>query len=205
MNKKRVTGESEKAKKIIAEHKGIIRSSQIRELGIHPRALYRLRDSGELLQLSRGVFCLNDYDTTGNLDLEIVSMRIPKAVICLVSALSYHKLTTQIPHNISIAIPKGMKSPIMDFPPLEVYHFSEIPYEKGIEYHTSNNAKIAVYDREKTIADCFKFRNSIGIDVVIEALKIYRQQDKPDFNKLIEYGRICRVEKIMTPYLEMLS
>ncbi len=205
MEGKRKTGEAERARKIISENNGIIRSTQIRDMGIHPRALYSLRDSGELLQLARGVFCLTDYETSGNLDLEIVSLKIPKAVVCLDSALSFHELTTHIPHNISIAIPKGVKSPKMDFPPLKVYHFSKNPYESGIEYHTSDNIEIAVYDREKTIVDCFKFRNSMGMDIVIEALKNYREQHKPDFNKIIAYARVCRLEKIMTPYLEMIQ
>ncbi len=197
--------ETEKALKIIEEYHGLIRTSQAIALGIHPRALYALRDSGELMQLTRGVYCLPHYEFSGSMDLEVVAVRIPKAVVCLVSALAFHEMTTHIPHTVSIAIPKSMKNPILEFPPIEVYHFSKNPYETGIEYHEKKHVTIAVYDREKTIIDCFKFRNTIGLDIAIEALKTYRQQQRPDFIKLIEYARICRVEKVMTPYLEMLQ
>jgi predicted transcriptional regulator of viral defense system len=134
--------------------------------------------------------------------LDIKLNRYPKAVVCLISALSFHGITTQIPHEVSLAIPRDSRAPSTDYPPLQVHQFTEGSYKARIEAHMIDGAKVQVYSPEKTLADCFKFRNKIGMDVVLEALKLCRSRMKFDSKKILEYARICRVEQIMRPYLE---
>jgi len=133
-----------------------------------------------------------------------LSLRFPYAVVCLISALAYHHLTTQIPHEISLAVSPHARLPVLASPPVHAYRFSEAAYAAGIETPDLDGVPIRVYDPEKTLADCFKFRNRLGMDIVQEALKLYksRMPVKPD--ALLRYTRICRVERVMTPYLEAL-
>lgn len=188
----------------IREMGGTIRTAEAIRAGIHPRTLYQLRDNGELDMLSRGVYRLSDQETASTPDLVIVASRIPQGVICLVSALAFHEITTQIPHHISIALPKGSESPRLDYPPISAHRFSGAALSEGIETHQVDGVTIKVYSPEKTLADCFKFRNKIGMDVVLEALKLYKARKPFKFNELLRYGKICRVEKIMRPYLEII-
>lgn len=191
-----------KAKRIIQAHKGIIRTTQALKAGIHPRTLYALRDRGELEQVSRGVFRLIELSPISNPDLVTVALRIPKAVVCLVSALAFHELTTQIPHEVSVALEKGAQSPRIDYPPVTVHRFSKNAFAAGIETHEIDGVTVRVYSPEKTLADCFKFRNKLGMEVVLEALKLYRSQRQFKSEELLKYACVCRVEKVMTPYLE---
>lgn len=181
---------------------GIIRTSDAIRAGIHPRTLYQLRDSGALEILSRGVYRLSSQEDVSHPDLIIMATRVPQAVICLVSALSFHEITTQIPNTISIALSKGSETPRLDYPPLDVHRFSNDTLKEGIEVHQLDGITIKVYSLEKTLADCFKFRNKIGMDVVLEALKLYKSRKPFNLNELLRYAKICRVEKIIRPYLE---
>jgi predicted transcriptional regulator of viral defense system len=191
-----------RGKDIIRSQGGIIRTSQAIKAGIHPRTLYALCENGEIEKLSRGVYRLTELAPLDNIDLITVSLRCPHAVVCLVSALSYHNFTTQIPHQISIAIRKEVEIPRIAFPPITVHRFSKTSYEAGIETHILDDLPVKIYNPEKTIADCFKFRSKIGMEVVIEALKLYKARYKFNVNKLIEHARICRVYNVMYPYLE---
>ncbi len=192
----------EQATEIIRDRNGIIRTSAAIKAGIHPRTLYQMRDSGVLEQLSRGIYHLTDIEAVSNPDIVVIASRIPNSVICLISALSFHGITTQIPHEVSIAIPKDKKAPVIDYPPLKVYKFSSSSFNSGIEEHKIDGLKVKIYNPEKTLADCFKFRNKIGMDVVLEALKLYRNNMKFQHKKILEYARVCRVDKIILPYLE---
>jgi len=193
---------SEKAKQILRDTGGMMRTSDAIKAGIHPRTLYSLRDSGALVQISRGLYRLSDIESISDPDLVVVSTRVPNAVICLVSALSFHGMTTQIPHEVSAAIPSYSKSPVIVHPPTRFYKFSIPSYQAGIEEHMVGDVTINVYSIEKTLVDCFKFRNKIGMDIALEALKLYRSRMQFKHNKILEYAKICRVEKIMYPYLE---
>ena len=150
----------QKALDAIREMGCTIRTLDAIQAGIHPRALYQLRDSGELEVLSRGVYRLMDQDQMSDPDLVIVAKRVPQAVICLVSALAYHDITTQIPHAVFIALPKGAETPRVDNPPISVHRFSEAALKEGVETHQIDGVSISVYCPEKTLADCFKFRKS---------------------------------------------
>jgi len=195
---------TDKAVQLLQNQKGVLCTADILKQGIHPRTLYELRDKGVLEQLSRGVYRLADQEPSAHPDLVIVTARCPKAIVCLVSALAFHQLTTQIPHAVSIALPRGSETPRIDYPPIAVHRFSDESFAAGIEQHTTDGVTLQIYNPEKTIADCFKFRNKIGMDVVLEALKLYLAQKQFYVAKLLEYGRVCRVENIMKPYLEAL-
>jgi predicted transcriptional regulator of viral defense system len=170
--------------------------------GISRYTLYALRDKGIITPVSRGIYRLAELPAIGNPDMAIVGLRFPHAVICLVSALAYHGITTQIPHRISIAIPRNTYLPSPDYPPLLVHRFSMTCYQTGIETHLIDNIPVRIYSQEKTIADCFKFRNKIGMDVIIEALKLYRSSSQYNPVELLRHASTCRVATIMHPYLE---
>jgi predicted transcriptional regulator of viral defense system len=188
-------------KSAFRQNGGILRTSEILNLGIHPRTLYQMRESGELVELSRGVYRLAELPELENSDLVAVSKRVPNGVFCLVSALSFHNLTSEIPHEVYLAIPQGKEKPNIDYPPTRVFNFSSDSFASGIEEHSFDGNLIKVYSPEKTIADCFKFRNKIGLDVAIAGLKLCLA-NKCSRTKILEFARVCRVEKVIRPYLE---
>ena len=187
---------------IFRQHGGQLRMSEAIQHGISRYSLYKMRDNGILEQISRGTYRLVDLPPIGNPDLVTVSLRFPKAVVCLISALSYHGMATQIPHEVSVAVPREARMPSLDYPPVHAYRFSTEAFESGIEKHQIDGVTVRIYSVEKTLADCFKYRNKIGMDVVLEALKLYRGQKKFNMEKLLKCARVCRVEKVMKPYLE---
>jgi predicted transcriptional regulator of viral defense system len=192
------------ATQLFSAHDGILKTSQALALGIAPRTLYAMRDSGLLRQISRGTFQLADQEPLSNPDLVSVAKRIPKAVICLISALHFHELTTQIPHKVYIALPQSAEKPRLSFPPLDIIWLSDKVYSTGITEQAIDGIPIKVYSIEKTIVDCFKFRNKIGIDVALEALKEYLKMPRRDIERLISFARIDRVETLVSRYLEAL-
>jgi len=135
-------------------------------------------------------------------DLVIVSKLIPKGVICLISALYFHKLTNQIPHLVHIAIPQNIKAQKIDCIPTQFYWFSDKTWKSGIEKHVIGKVTVKVYSKEKTIVDCFKHRNKIGIEVCIEALRNYWESGQTDLEKVLQIAKLLKVDKIMKPYLE---
>jgi predicted transcriptional regulator of viral defense system len=181
---------------------GQLRMSEAMAHGITRYMLYSLRDKGIIEQVSRGVYRLVELPPMSNPDLVTVSLRFPNAVICLISALSYHNITTQIPHAVSVAVPRDSRVPSLDYPPIQAHRFSNDTYNSGIENHSIDGVPVKIYTPEKTLADCFKFRNKIGMEVVLEALKLYRSRQKFNLEKLLTYAKICRVKNIITPYLE---
>lgn len=187
---------------IFKESGGQLRMSEALERGLSRYMLYSLRDKGIVEQISRGVYRLVELPPVSNPDLLSTAVRYPNAVVCLISALSFHEITTQIPHEVSMAIPRKSWTPSADYPPVIFHRFTEEAYKAGIEEHEIDGARVRVYSPEKTLADCFKFRHKLGMDIVLEALKLYRSRMKFDHRKILEYARTCRVEKIMRPYLE---
>ncbi|STX29967.1 Uncharacterised protein [Legionella beliardensis] len=187
---------------VFRQYGGQLRMSDALKNGITRYMLYSLRDKGKIEQISRGVYRLTNLPPLSNQDLATVSLRFPNAVICLTSALSYHDLTTQIPHFISIAVPRGAYLPNLSYPPIQNHRFSKSAYHAGIEEHNIDEVVVKIYSAEKTIADCFKYRNKIGMDIVLEALKFYRARKQFNLQALLKYAELCRVEKVMAPYLE---
>ncbi len=181
---------------------GPLRMSQAIERGISRYMLYALRDAGIVEQVSRGVYRLSELPPLCNPDFVTVALRYPGAVICLVSALSYHTITTQIPHRVFVAVSRTSRPPSLEYPPLNVHRFSEPAFSSGIEEHLIDGVPVNIYSPEKTLADCFKFRNTIGMDVVLEALKLTTARKQFDLEALLTYARICRTDRVMYPYLE---
>ena len=187
---------------IFRKNGGILRMSEAIQAGINRRTLYAMRDEGVLEILSRGVYRLASLPGLAAPDLVAVAARIPNGVICLISALAFHELTTQIPHSIDVAIERGMEKPRIDYPPVSIYWFSGEPFKSGIETHHMGSKDVRVYCPEKSIADAFKYRNKIGLDVALEALRNWRSQRRSNIDHLLKYARVCRVERIIRPYLE---
>ncbi|HWC96324.1 MAG TPA: type IV toxin-antitoxin system AbiEi family antitoxin domain-containing protein [Candidatus Sulfopaludibacter sp.] len=192
-----------KARQVFTKHGGMLRTSTAIRLGVHPRTLYTLRDRGEIEQVGRGIYRLSTAPPLTNPDLIAVAIRIPRAVICLISALAHHGLTTQVPHAVDVALPSHAQVPKIDGIPLRVFWYSDPSFSAGIEVSSIDQVPVRVYSPEKTIADCFKYRNKIGLDVAIEALRTFRERTrKPDFQGLFRFAKVDRVEKVMRPYLE---
>jgi predicted transcriptional regulator of viral defense system len=184
------------------EHGGLLRMTEAIRAGIHRRTLYRMRDAGLLEPLSRGLYRLTDAPPLGNPDLVTVARKIPHAVICLVSALAYHDLTTQIPHAVYLAISRNSEPPRLDYPPLCVFRFAPRAFAVGIETHLIDSVPVRIYSPEKTLADCFKYRNKIGLDTTLEALWRYKERGRIDREALLAAAEACRVATVMRPYLE---
>ncbi len=191
-----------KPEEIFREHGGQLCMSKAIEHGITRYMLYSLRDRGVIEQVSRGIYRLVELPPISNPDLVTVSLRFPNAVICLISALAYHDITTQIPHAVSVAVPRRSRRPSLTYPPVHAHRFSHEAYKAGIVDHLIDETHVKIYSPEKTLADCFKFRNRIGIDVALEALKLYKARKKFNSIQLLKFAGICRVEKVMRPYLE---
>ena len=192
----------DRATKIFKKNGGILKTSQALQAGIHPGTLYAMRDSGKLEVISRGVFRLSDIPPLGYPDLVTVATRVSHGVICLISALAFHELTTQIPHEIHIALQRGAEEPRIDYPPVKTYRFTGEAFTAGMDIHDLDGIGVRIYSPEKTLADCFKFRNKVGLDTVIEAIRFYRERRKIKVDDLMHYATVCRVNKIMRPYLE---
>jgi predicted transcriptional regulator of viral defense system len=163
-----------------------------------------MRDSGTLEVVSRGVYRLADSSPLGNPDLVTVATRVSGGVICLISALAFHELTTQIPHEVHVALPRGAEEPRLDHPPIKTYRFTGEAYTEGVETHELDGVIVRIFSPEKTLADCFKFRTKVGLDTVVEAVRFYRERKRVKVDDLMHYAAICRVNKIIRPYLEAL-
>jgi len=194
----------DRAVAVFKKHFGILRTAQALRVGIHPATLYAMRDSGALEVVSRGVYRLADSVPLGNPDLVTVAARIPGGVICLISALAFHGLTTQIPHEVHVALPRGAEEPRLDHPPIKTYRFTGEAFTEGVETHELDGVSVRVYSPEKTLADCFKFRNKVGLDTAVEAVRFYRERKRVKVDDIMRYAAICRVKKIIRPYLEAL-
>jgi len=189
---------------LFREHGGTLRTTDVLRLGIHPRTLYALRDAGALQPLSRGLYRLAELPPLSHPDLVVVALKIPQAVICLVSALAFHGLTTQVPHAVDVALRASSGQPALDYPPLRTFWFSGLAWSEGVETHNLDGTPVRMYSPAKSVADSFKYRRKLGMDIALEALRLYRQ--RPDFqvDTLLRCARVCRVDNVMRPYLETL-
>ena len=197
-----LTAAEASAKAAFRAQGGVLSTSQALEAGIHRRTLYKLRDEGVLERLSYGLYRLADLPPLTEPDLVTVARRVPHGVLCLISALAFHDLTTEIPHQIELALEQGRERPRITELPLKIVWFSGSAYSEGIETHELDGASLKVYSAEKTLADLFKYRHKLGIDVALEGLRLYKQRRRVNVAALLNYARIDRVERVMTPYLE---
>ena len=189
------------AKKVFRDRGGVLKTGEALSAGIHPRTLYEMERSGILEKLARGLYRLTDMPPLGNPDLVSVALKVPNGVICLISALAYHEITTQIPHEVYLALGRGAEPPRMEYPPIRIFWFTGEAFTEGIDKCKLDGVQVRIYSREKTIADCFKYRNKIGLDTAIEALKLYRERKRFKVDDLMRFARVCRVEKVIRPYL----
>jgi predicted transcriptional regulator of viral defense system len=186
----------------LAREKGILRAEDVEAAGISRNYLYRMHKEGLLQKSAVGLYALPDAPATEHSALTEVAKRIPHAVVCLVSALSYHGITTQIPHEIWLTVPRGSWRPDIEYPPLNLTYVSGLAYSYGVQEHSINGVTVKIYNPAKTVADCFKFRNKVGLDVAIEALREVWRSRKATIDELVEAAGIDRVTKTMRPYLE---
>jgi predicted transcriptional regulator of viral defense system len=184
---------------------GVLRSHELESHGISRVYLKRLVDSGQLERIGRGLYTLAGADLGEKRGLAQASKRVPHGVICLLSALRLHGLTTQNPFEVWIAVDQKARRPAVSYPPLRIIHLSGKAFTSGIEDHRVEGINVRVYCAAKTVADCFKFRNKIGIDVALEALRDYRQKYRSGMDDLWRYAKVVRVTRVMEPYLEALG
>jgi predicted transcriptional regulator of viral defense system len=193
-----------KYKEIFHKNNTILRMSQAIKLGIPKYVIYKMVENGELVKEERGLYRLRETYVLSNPDLVTVSLRAPKCIICLTSALYHYELTTQIPHRVFIALPMNFPKPRIKNPPIDVTRISAKVFSVGIEEQIIDGVKVKFYNQEKTIVDCFKFRNKVGEDVALEALRDYMKRLQPNISLIMEYAKTARVEKLIRPYLEAL-
>jgi predicted transcriptional regulator of viral defense system len=190
---------------LFRRHGGGLRMSAALRLGINRKTLYAMRDAGIVEAVTRGLYRLASLAPLSHPDLVTVATRVPQGVLCLISALSFHELTTQVPHTIDVALERGTTKPRLDYPPTRFFWFSGPAFHEGIETHELDGANVRIYDPEKTLADCFRYRNKIGMDVVLEAMRLWRERRRKKLDVLLDYARMRHVERAMRPYLEALS
>ena len=191
----------EKAVNFAKKH-GMIRVRDAVKEGIHPENLRRLCKKGLLVKMARGIYIPADSEISQNVGLAQISKRVPNGVICLLSALQFHDIGTQSPFEVWVAIDQKAAAPRIDYPPIRIVRFSGNALSEGIEIHPIEGVEVKIYNRAKTIADCFKFRNKIGLDIALEALKDSRQRKLCTNDEIWEYAKLCRVSNIMKPYME---
>ena len=188
----------------LAEREGILRPRDLQPYQIPRIYLNRLTRQGLLRQVGRGLYMLADAEPTEHHALAEAGKRVPHGVVCLLSALRFHGLTTQLPHEVWMAIPNTARQPKVDRPAMRFHRFSGPALTDGIESHEIEGVQVKIYHPAKTVADCFKYRNKIGLDIAIEALKdcLYQRKATPD--ALSHYARTCRMTRVMRPYMEAL-
>ena len=183
----------------------MLRPSDLKAHGFSRMTLQRLYERGELLRSGRGIYILADSEPTQNLSLAEACKRVPKGTVCLLSALRFHGLGTQNPHTVWLAIPQRARRPQIDYPPLSIVWFSGPALTEGIEDHRASDGLIRVYGVAKTVADCFRYRNKIGLDVALEALRECRRERRATMDELWHCAEVDRVSTVMRPYLEAIG
>ena len=173
--------------------------------GIHTQALTRLVKNGTLERVSRGRYRLPDAPVTEHHGLALAVAAVPKGVVCLISALNFHGIGTQVPAEVWIALDRRTRRPALRYPPLRVVRFGGFALSEGIESHSIEGVAVRVYNVAKTLADVFKYRNKIGLDVALEALREAWRDRRFKMDDIHRYARVCRVERVMRPYLESLA
>ena len=192
-----------KIMRYVGEH-GIVRPRDIEAFGLPREYLLRLHRQGKINRTARGIYTLPDVDVTEHHSYAEVTKRVPHATVCLLSALVFHEITTQSPASVWIALPKGTRTPALVSPSLRIVRLSGPSLTDGIDKHQVEGLTVRVYSAAKTVADCFKFRNKIGLDVAIEALKDCLRQKKAGIEEIYRYAKVCRVGNVIRPYMEAL-
>lgn len=183
---------------------GTARTSELRDAGVHPRDLYAARDEGAIVEVTRGVYRLASLPLTEP-DLLAVITRMPQGVLCLITALHLHGLTQEIPRAVHVALPRGTHPARLDHPPLEVYHVSPASHAAGVEEREIDGVTARVTTPAKSVADAFKFRSRVGLEAALHALRQTLRTGAASAAELDRMARVCRMQKVMRPYLEALT
>ena len=189
----------------LAARRGLIRPRDIHALGLPSVALTRLVRQGLLVRVGRGLYAHPERSVSEHGTLAEVACKHPQAIVCLLSALQVHGLTTQSPFEVWLAIPNKARAPKMDYPPLRIVRFSGAALTQGIEEHQIDGVAVRVTNVARTVADCFKFRNKIGLDVAMEALQQAWRDKRVSMDELWRHATLCRVANVMRPYMGSLS
>ncbi len=187
---------------LLAKQDGPVRLSEALKLGIHRDTLRAMRARGFLVQVSRGLYLPARAPSLADPDLVIVAKRVPGAVVCLVSALAFHGLTTQIPHAVHIALKRGRRRPRLAHPPLSVHWWGAPALTEGVQKHVRSGVDVLITSTERSVADAFRYRRQLGTDLAIEALRAWRERRGSRPDALLQAARIVRVENVVRPYLE---
>jgi predicted transcriptional regulator of viral defense system len=189
----------------LAGRKGLLRASDLDAIGAPRIVLTRLGAAGLLEKIGRGLYRLPGAHGSELESLETVAIKAPQAVFCLLSALQFHELTTQLPRQVWIAMPRGSHTPRLDYPPVKMVQFTGEAYSVGVQTVKKEGFALRVYNVAKTVADCFKHRNKIGLDTALEALRDAISSKKSTFDEIWRYAKVCRVDNVMRPYLESMG
>ncbi len=189
---------------IFKKHDGYAYLKDLKAQGIHTDTVRKLLNEGKIEKIKPGLYRLTDFTVTAYQGFMDVCMAMPKAVICLHSALSYYELTTTVPPIVMVAVPRDAKAARIQYPPVKVFYFSPSNYEMGIKNIQMDMGHFRIYDMEKTIVDCFRYRNRLGEDVAVEGLKNYLNKKEANLNKLFSYARKGRMYRVIKPYVEAL-
>jgi predicted transcriptional regulator of viral defense system len=180
----------------------VVRPNDVHAQGLSLASLYWLHQQGRVLRTGRGLYCLPDASLTEHHTFAEAARRVPHGVICLLSALSFHGLGTQLPFDVWLAVVRKARRPNVDYPPLRIVRFGGEALTEGVEEHPVEGVTVRVFGPAKTVADCFKYRNKIGLDVAIEALRECRRERHCSEADLWRFARVCRMANVMRPYLE---
>lgn len=189
----------------LARCRGLLRPCDLTAQGLPRIALTRMVRRGQLTRIGRGLYALPDRMVSEHASLAEVARKHPRAIVCLLSALRFHDLTTQSPFEVWLAIPNKARAPRMVFPPLRIVRFSGAALADGVEEHRVDGVTVRVTNVARTVADCFKYRNKIGLDVALEALRDSWQEKRVRMDELWHFATLCRVANVMRPYLESLT
>ena len=198
------TSSKDRALRLI-ENLGLARPRDLTAHGVSRVQLSRLVNEGLLLREARGIYVVARHAPTEAHTLAQVAKRVPEAVFCLFTALRFHDLTTQSAAEVWIALPERARRPVLDYPRLRVARFSGPALNEGVEKHRVEGVGIRVYSAAKTVADCFKYRNKVGVDVAVEALRDFSRKHRGGATELARFARICRVSRVMQPYLDSIA
>ncbi len=184
---------------------GLARPRELAAHGVTRAQLSRLVAEGLVIRQARGIYVVADHAPTEAHTLAQVAKRVPEGVFCLLTALRFHGLTTQSAPEVWIALPEKARRPRLEYPRLAVARFSGAALTEGVERHEAEGVVLRVYSPAKTVADCFKYRNKLGVDIAVEALRDYRRKYRGGANELARFARICRVTRVMQPYLDAIA
>ena len=188
-----------------AGRRGLITARETVTFGYHPEVIRRLVREGSVEQVARGTYRAMDHEPTAHHGLVVAALRVPRGVICLLSALAFHDIGTQQPADVWLAIDRRDRRPSLYYPPLHIARFSGASLSSGIETHTIEGREVRIFGIAKTIADCFKYRGKIGLDVALEALTDAVRARRVTIAEIDRYAAVCRVRNVMRPYLEALT